>query len=167
MVAVVVSFFSPLAVRAGRLAHLGRERELLRLDRRARVEVVLDGLEALLPGVEVGRRDARHGGLLDVVVEALGLADVRRARGGLVDDGLHGHVPGGLEDVLHGLGHARDAHEAAAVGDDVVLFSVLADDVIMLNLPSSPLLLDIEHHLVPLGVSFLSLLLCLLQSLLE
>jgi hypothetical protein len=69
----------------------------------------------------VHARQARKGGLRDEEVHGLGLADVRPAVRGEVDDRFLGQVPHGLVEVLQVRGDLGDGREAAVRRDDAVL----------------------------------------------
>ena len=88
-----------------------------------RSEVVLAGLQARLPGVEVHRRHFGELRVLLVEVKTLGLADVRASGDGEVHHSLLLDLPNGLVDFTQMLRDLRDVLHAAIVGNDLVLDS--------------------------------------------
>eukprot|EP00754_Rhynchopus_humris_P001505 Rhum_TRINITY_DN10876_c0_g1::Rhum_TRINITY_DN10876_c0_g1_i1::g.40448::m.40448 len=94
--------------------------ELDGVDGRAGAEVVLTGLQSLLPGVEVHGRELRLGGGAQEQVQRLRLVDVDGASGGHVDQVLLLDLPDGAVERLDVVGDAGDLLHAAVVRDDLV-----------------------------------------------
>jgi len=90
-------------------------------------KVVHASLEALLPREKVhgGELGGGWGGHEDV--EALALVNVRGPIGGHVDDGLLGHLPSGLVELLDVLRNFGNRLNGAVVRNDLVAHRVVPE----------------------------------------